>query len=534
MAPLVGEDERFDLTDFKTLGLAETVLRAVVAEGYETPTPIQAKAIPPVLEGRDVVGIAQTGTGKTAAFVLPLLSRLAELGGTAKPKGARILVLSPTRELAAQIHDAVRAYGKNLRPRSTVVVGGAKPGPQIRACASGLDVLVATPGRLLDHVGSGAIKLTDTAAVVLDEADQMLDLGFMPAVRRILAMTPKTRQTVLFSATMPTQIRSLAEDFLTDPVEIAVAPASTPIERIQQSVVSVPRSEKRDALAQILSDEAVGRAIVFTRTKRGADRVARHLDSAGLASEAIHGDKSQGQRERALDAFKKGRSNILVATDIAARGIDVDGVTHVVNYELPNVPESYVHRIGRTARAGAEGVAVSLVDPEEQDLLTDIERLIGWSLTTGEPIDRDAPAPRKASSGKGKPKRGRGRNGPSRPAGEGRPKHANGEGRPKHANGEGRPKHANGEGRPSQANGDGRPKHASGEGRPHRANGDHRQQRPSGEGRQHHGGDARPKRKDERRDRGEALDAGVARIARGKPRGPKKGKSFRSPAPVRA
>lgn len=493
-----GEHERLNLTDFKTLGLAETILRAVAAEGYDTPTPIQAKAIPPVLEGRDVVGIAQTGTGKTAAFVLPLLSRLADLGGTARPKGARVLVLSPTRELAAQIHDAVRVYGRNVRPRSAVVVGGAKPGPQIRACANGLDILVATPGRLLDHIGTGAIKLSDTAAVVLDEADQMLDLGFMPAVRRILAMTPKTRQTVLFSATMPAQIRSLAEDFLADPVEIAVAPASTPIERIQQSVLAVPRAEKRNALAQLLADETVGRAIVFTRTKRGADRVARHLDSAGLASESIHGDKSQGQRERALDAFKSGRSNILVATDIAARGIDVDGVTHVVNYELPNVPESYVHRIGRTARAGAEGVAVSLVDPEERGLLSDIERLIGRSLTTGEPIDRDAPAPRNGASDK--PKRRSRRSGAARKP---RPQQgANGGNRP--------PRGSNGEGRPQQtATGEGRKTAAGGEGRPAR-------------------------RDDQRRDRGEALDAGVARIARGKPRSGKPGKGFRSQTPVRA
>ncbi|SDF97357.1 MULTISPECIES: DEAD/DEAH box helicase [Thalassobaculum] len=513
------------MTDFKTLGLAETVLRAVTSEGYDTPTPIQAKAIPLVLEGRDVVGIAQTGTGKTAAFVLPLLSRLAELGGTAKPKGTRVLVLSPTRELAAQIHDAVRAYGKNVRPRSTVVVGGAKPGPQIRACAQGLDFLVATPGRLLDHIGTGAIKLTDTAVVVLDEADQMLDLGFMPAVRRILAMTPKTRQTVLFSATMPNQIRALADDFLTDPVEIAVTPASTPIERIQQSVVQVARAEKRNALARILADEAVRRAIVFTRTKRGADRVARHLASAGLASEAIHGDKSQGQRERALDAFKTGKSNILVATDIAARGIDVDGVTHVVNYELPNVPESYVHRIGRTARAGAEGVAVSLVDEEEMELLGDIERLIGRSLITGEAIDRDAPKPRAAGSGKAK--RSRRRGGGSRTqqtaGGEGRPQQSRGEGRPQQSHGESRPKQVGGA-RAQQSNGDGRQKPAAkSDGRPKQA--PKSNTRPN----QPNGGDARPKRSG-----GEALDAGVARIAGGTPRGGKQQKGFRSPAPVRA
>lgn len=398
------------MTDFTTLGLAEPILRAVAAEGYDTPTPIQAKAIPQILAGHDVIGIAQTGTGKTAAFTLPLLHRLRDLGGAARPKGCRILVLSPTRELAAQIGEAVRTYAKNLRVRSTVVVGGARPGPQIRACAPGLDVLVATPGRLLDHVSAKAIQLNDVAAVVLDEADQMLDLGFLPAVRKILAMTPRKRQTVLFSATMPDQIRALADDFLADPVEISVAPAATPIESICQSVIQVPRSEKRNALTDLLSEQDVARAIVFTRTKRGADRVSKHLGFAGLASVAIHGDKSQGQRERALDDFKQGRARILVATDIAARGIDVDGVTHVVNYELPNVPESYVHRIGRTARAGAEGVAVSLVDPEERPLLTDIETLIGRSLTTGEPIERAAanPPPAKPAARKRRRKPGGG------------------------------------------------------------------------------------------------------------------------------
>lgn len=462
------------MTDFKTLGLAETLLRAVAAEGYDTPTPIQAKAIPPLLQGRDVVGIAQTGTGKTAAFVLPLLDRLAALGGTAKPKGCRILVLTPTRELASQIGEAVRVYGKNLRPRSTVVVGGAKPGPQIRACAQGLDILVATPGRLLDHIGTGAIRLTDTAAVVLDEADQMLDLGFMPAVRRILAMTPKKRQTVLFSATMPTQIRSLAEDFLNDPVEISVTPAATPIERIKQSVISVQRSGKRAALVELLSDTKVTRAIVFTRTKRGADRVARHLDDAGVKSAAIHGDKSQGQRERALEDFKRGRARVLVATDIAARGIDVDGISHVVNFELPNVPESYVHRIGRTARAGAEGIAVSLVDPEERGLLTDIERLIGRSLTTGEPIERVEGSRSEPSSSRTKRRRSRG-------------------------------------GPPRSGGGSSQPRSTSAA--PQR----------------------RPAATTERSDRGgESLDAGVARIAGGKPQGTKKFRGERAPAPIRA
>ena len=412
---LAGGYERLILTTFKTLGLADSLLEAVAAEGYETPTPIQQQAIPAVLKRHDVVGIAQTGTGKTAAFVLPLLDRLASLGGRARPTRSRILVLSPTRELAAQIGDAVRTYGRNLRPRSAVVVGGARPGPQIRACSAGLDILVATPGRLLDHMSSGAIRLDETAAVVLDEADQMLDLGFLPAVRKILSATPKTRQTVLFSATMPGQIRQLADDFLVDPVELSVAPAATPIERIRQSVIAVPAAGKRAALVDVLSDAAVTRAIVFTRTKRGADRVAKHLGNSGLASAAIHGDKSQGQRERALDDFKRGRAHVLVATDIAARGIDIDGVSHVVNYELPNVPESYVHRIGRTARAGTDGVAVSLVDPDERPLLSDIEKLIGRSLTTGEPIERTPEAP-KTPSGPRRRRRRRGNPGHRRDA----------------------------------------------------------------------------------------------------------------------
>ncbi len=399
--------ERLTLTLFRDLGIAEPILRAVDAEGYDTPTPIQEKAIPAVLKGHDVIGIAQTGTGKTAAFVLPLLHRLRGLGGRAPAKGARILILSPTRELTAQIGDAVRRYGRNLKIRSTVVVGGAKPGPQIRACAGGLDILIATPGRLLDHVSTGAIRLNDVAAVVLDEADQMLDLGFMPAVRRILTATPKSRQTVLFSATMPAQIRALADDFLADPVEVSVAPAATPIERIAQSVITVPAAAKRKVLAELLAEEAVTRAIVFTRTKRGADRVCKHLDAAGLATVAIHGDKSQGQRERALQDFKRGRAQIMVATDIAARGIDVDAVSHVVNYELPNVPESYVHRIGRTARAGTDGVAISLVDPAERPLLTDIERLIGRSLITGKPIEATAEASKPANRGNRRRRNGR-------------------------------------------------------------------------------------------------------------------------------
>ncbi|AFX99204.1 DEAD/DEAH box helicase family protein [Candidatus Endolissoclinum faulkneri L2] len=381
------KSERYHLTNFNALGLAKAVIQAVLSEGYDAPTPIQVKAIPLILEGRDVVAVAQTGTGKTAAFLLPLLSKLDQAGRIAKPKCTRVLVLSPTRELATQIHKAVLIYGKKLHLRSTVIIGGAKSCVQIRKCAPGVDFLVATPGRLLDHIRSGTIDLGNTEVVVLDEADQMLDLGFMPAVRNILAMTPKKRQTLLFAATMSAQIRALAKDFLTNVSEIAVAPASIPIELIRESVVQVSRSSKSKALIKILSDVTVKRAIVFTRTKRGADHIARCLSNAGFASEAIHGNKTHAQRECVLNTFKTGKSKILVATDVVARGINVIGVTHVVNYELPIVPESYVHRIGRTGRAGAEGVAISLVDDGEMELLTAIERLIGRSLVADKTVD---------------------------------------------------------------------------------------------------------------------------------------------------
>lgn len=373
--------ESVPLKQFSDLGLAEPILRAVTAEGYTNPTPIQADVIPAMGTGRDIVGIAQTGTGKTASFVLPLLNKLVH-GAAGRPEARRAhaLILVPTRELAAQVADAIRTYGRHIRPVTALVVGGAKPGPQIRALAAGADIIVATPGRLEDHMRSGAVKLDRTRTIVLDEADQMLDLGFMPAIRRIMAKLPSGRQTVLMSATMPQQIRSLAQDFLDNPAEIAVAPASRPIERIDQRVVHISAGDKRQALTQLLGGADVERAIVFTRTKRGADKVSEHLEKAGLSTAAIHGNKSQGQRDRALGLFRNGRIRILVATDIAARGIDVDDVSHVVNFELPNVAEAYVHRIGRTARAGKSGIAVSFCDPAERGLLRDIERLIGLSL----------------------------------------------------------------------------------------------------------------------------------------------------------
>lgn len=379
--PVSSESCRLTLS-FDSLGLAEPLMRALADQGYSAPTPIQSQAIPPLLEGRDLVGIAQTGTGKTASFVLPLLHRLAATPGRPSPRTVRALILVPTRELATQVADSVATYGRHLDLTSTVVVGGVKPGGQIRALGRGVDVLIATPGRLLDHLGGKAVRLDRVETLVLDEADQMLDLGFLPAIKRIVAALPRDRQTALLSATMPKPIRSLAEALLSTPVEVSVAPAAKPIDRIDQTVRHVPKADKREVLVDLLSCRSIDRAIVFTRTKRGADRVSLHLQKAGLVSVAIHGNKRQGQRDRALDAFRSGQAPVLVATDVAARGIDIDGVSHVINFELPNVPEAYVHRIGRTARAGASGTAISLCDAEERGLLRDIERLIGQAIAT--------------------------------------------------------------------------------------------------------------------------------------------------------
>ncbi|HEX3883330.1 MAG TPA: DEAD/DEAH box helicase [Stellaceae bacterium] len=356
------------------------MLSALAAEGYTTPTPIQDQAIPLALAGRDVCGIAQTGTGKTAAFALPILERLRLSHRGAISGACRALVLSPTRELASQIADSFRAYGKSLPLSTAVVFGGVAIGQQRRQLARGVDILVATPGRLLDLIDSGSLSLSRVEILVLDEADRMLDLGFVHALRRIVKLLPQQRQTLLFSATMPKSIATLADQYLTDPVRVAVTPAATTVDLIEQSVVFVDPDRKRDLLAKMLRDPAYGRVLVFTRTKHGADRVARHLDNSGVAVAAIHGNKSQPQRERALAAFRAGEARVLVATDIAARGIDVDGVSHVVNFELPNVPEDYVHRIGRTARAGAAGIAVAFCSNEERPYLRDIEKLTRRSI----------------------------------------------------------------------------------------------------------------------------------------------------------
>ena len=368
------------VTNFTDLGLAKPLLKALAEEGYDQPTLIQALAIPYVLAGRDLLGIAQTGTGKTAAFALPILHRLAADRRPAPRRGCRVLVLSPTRELATQIADSFRAYGRHLGLTTAVVFGGVKYGAQVRALAGGIDVLVATPGRLIDHMQEKFAQLGSVEVFVLDEADQMLDLGFLPPIRRIVATLPKQRQNLFFSATMPGEIGKLADELLRNPAKASVAPSATTVEKIEQQVLFVESDRKRQLLAELFDDKHMGRALIFTRTKRGADRVGKYLEGVGIRADSIHGDKSQGQRERALAAFKSGAVRALVATDIAARGIDVDAVTHVVNYELPNVPEAYVHRIGRTARAGAGGIAISLVCDDERSLLRDIQKLIRVTL----------------------------------------------------------------------------------------------------------------------------------------------------------
>lgn len=368
------------MTHFADLGLAGTILRALDEEGYSTPTPIQAKAIPTLLKGKDLLGIAQTGTGKTAAFALPIIQRLLDEPMPHKSTTARVLVMAPTRELVAQIAESFRTYGRHARIRVAVIVGGVGHGPQVQAMARGVDVLVATPGRLLDHMAGGTVKLSGTQIVVLDEADHMLDLGFVVPIRKIISRLPKTRQSLFFSATMPREIASLAGELLTDPVEVTVTPVATTAERVAQSVYLVDAKAKRDLLVELLGKKDFSRTIVFTRTKRGADKVAQHLVASGITAAAIHGNKSQGARQKALSEFKDGRTGVLVATDIAARGIDVDQVSHVVNFELPDVAESYVHRIGRTARAGHEGTAISFCDNEERHLLRQIEKLTRQSL----------------------------------------------------------------------------------------------------------------------------------------------------------
>lgn len=363
------------MTTFQDLGVSAPILKALESEGYTKPTPIQMQALPIVQKGKDLIGLAQTGTGKTAAFALPILDRLHQNRKHAGEKACRTLVLAPTRELAAQIGDSFRAYGKFLGLSTAVVFGGASMFKQKQAMYRGVDILVATPGRLLDHVSQRSIRLDKVEILVLDEADHMLDMGFIHDLRKIATILPRQRQTLFFSATMPPSIEELAAQFLDNPEKIAVTPVSSTAERVQQAVIHVDQTKKQDLLHAMLADKGIKRALVFARTKHGADRVVKKLEAAGFNADAIHGNKSQGQRIRALDGFKKGQTRILVATEVAARGIDVDDITHVINYDLPNVPEQYVHRIGRTARAGTDGIAISFCAPDERAYLKDIERL---------------------------------------------------------------------------------------------------------------------------------------------------------------
>ena len=383
---------------FSQLGLIPPIAQAVAAQGYENPTPIQARAIPHVLAGRDLLGLAQTGTGKTAAFALPILQRLAHISPSKGHRHIRCLVLTPTRELAAQILDSFQVYGKHLPLRAAVIFGGVGMEAQKQALKHGIDILVATPGRLLDLAGQGFVDLRALEVFVLDEADRMLDMGFIHDVRRVIGLLPSRRQTLVFSATMPREAQELADRLLHQPETVQVVPPATTAEKVDQEVFFVEKNDKRALLVDVLRDTSMKRVLVFSRTKHGANRIAEHLTKAGIGAEAIHGNKSQNARERALANFKTGRIRVLVATDIAARGIDIDDVTHVVNFDIPEVPETYVHRIGRTARAGASGMALSFCDAEERADWRNIEKLTRQQIAVveGHPYESRTPGDAKS------------------------------------------------------------------------------------------------------------------------------------------
>ncbi|MEJ5976867.1 DEAD/DEAH box helicase [Novosphingobium sp. PS1R-30] len=496
---------------FTDLGLAEPILRALGTKGYSDPTPIQQQAIPALLEGRDILGIAQTGTGKTAAFSLPSLHRLAANPQPRKNASCRMLVLSPTRELAAQIAENMRGYAKYLDLTIQCVFGGVPIGKQSRALVGGVDVLVATPGRLLDLIDQRALTLRNVEIFVLDEADQMMDLGFIVPLKRVANMLPKERQSLFFSATMPKAIADLGKQFINNPVRVEVAPQSTTAERVEQYAIHINQAEKQAlltiSLRKGLASQEIDRALVFTRTKHGADRVVRHLHAAGVTAAAIHGNKSQAQRTAALGAFRKGDCPVLVATDIAARGIDVTGVSHVFNFELPNVAEQYVHRIGRTARAGADGVSISFVAPDEKPYLRDIERLTRVTLASlplpesflaeaaklpapsrkPEEQARDARRDERDARGRGGAGQGRGRGGQGRNNNVSRGGQArDGQSRDQHARNErqARPERGpvfNPLGNDARGSVDSRQPRPEGERRPARPEGDRRPARPEGE-----------------------------------------------------
>lgn len=373
-----------DTSGFKALNLHPSIQKALEETGYTQPTPIQNEAIPTLLKGRDLLGCAQTGTGKTAAFALPILHNLYINKAKVQPRHARALILAPTRELAIQVHESFTQYGKHLRIRTAVVFGGVGQNPQIKATANGVDVLVATPGRLLDLIGQGFIKLNQLEVFVLDEADRMLDMGFIHDLKKILKLLPLKRHNLFFSATMPPEIEKLANSILHNPAKVEVTPVSSTAELIDQTVMFVEKENKRPLLKEVLQNKDLKKVIVFTRTKHGANKVVEFLGKNKITAEAIHGNKSQSARQRALENFRSGSTRVLIATDIAARGIDVDEISHVINYDLPNVSEDYVHRIGRTARAGRSGYAISFCDSEEKAFLKDIEKLIGKSITPNE------------------------------------------------------------------------------------------------------------------------------------------------------
>ncbi|MEW6122580.1 MAG: DEAD/DEAH box helicase [Pseudomonadota bacterium] len=465
------------MTSFSELGLAEPIVRALTEERHVTPTPIQAEAIPHILSGRDLIGIAQTGTGKTAAFALPILDHLARHPGRPLPKTAKVLILSPTRELSAQIQENFEKFGRHLRLSVALAIGGVPMGRQIRALHAGVDVLVATPGRLQDLVDNRALTLDKVSVFVLDEADQMLDMGFVHAIRAIVRKLPAKRHSLFFSATMPGAIADLAKSMLHEPVTVAVTPVAKTADRVEQRVILVDKQAKPALLAELLTSEEVDRALVFARTKHGADKVVRALAKAGHVAEAIHGNKSQNQRDRVLAAFREGTVRTLVATDIAARGIDVTGVSHVFNFDLPNIPESYVHRIGRTARAGREGIAISFCDGEERAYLKSIEKLIKMQLPLVDrrPQSGAAPAPLPADPAGSSRSRDEGRpQNSGRPGGAQRGRGGRGgegqEGRSEGRAQQGRPNGNRGEGRNAPAGGarhaDGRKPDQRGEGRP--------------------------------------------------------------------
>ena len=405
---------------FFELGLAEPILRAVAAEGYSVPTPIQTQAIPCMMAGRDLFGCAQTGTGKTAAFALPILHRLGQVPAPRGRRPIRVLVLAPTRELAVQIGQSFRAYGRHTGLRQTVVFGGVGQNPQTRALQQGIDILIATPGRLIDLMNQGFVDLRKVEIFVLDEADRMLDMGFIPDIRHVISHLPVERQTVMFSATMPETIERLANGILRTPTRIRIAPVRETTELIEQSVAFMPRSDKTRLLADLLKAGSVARALVFTRTKHGADRLAKQLNQWGIGAGVLHGNKSQSARQRTLEDFKSNRTAVLVATDLAARGIDVDGISHVLNFDLPHEPETYIHRIGRTGRAGVRGIAISFCDEEERKHLVAIERLIRQTLRVDQELSTVAPSPQMnrhhGSSGEA------GRKGVARPKTAARPK----------------------------------------------------------------------------------------------------------------